>query len=347
MKKYWRRGLLLAAGCFLLFGIFFVVVPPLVAAGFPLEHDAFVQVQKKLNPSVVIIETRGEKGLGSGTGFIVDKDGTIVTNHHVVGGTDEVYVLTSDGKRHAAKVLGFDAAVDIAILHVGFTPETTVIPASFGDSDALEVGEWVVAIGNTLGFGIHVTAGIVSAKGTDVLVRKLGDKEVLPPISFIHHSASINQGNSGGPLVNLDGEVVGINTLILSSRGMGGPTAAILNIAVPGNYARDLLPFLKRGEAPRQGWIGLSVATPFPEDYDLWRIPKGTQGIIVTQVAPGGPAAKAGIQLNDFIVSVGGRTAENPKQFAWLVQNARGRTLFTLYRQGMKKDITVSVGTKP
>lgn len=231
---------------------------------------------------------QGFKQQSLGSGFVIDEKGYIVTNHHVIETADEIQVRLNDGKEYDAEIVGRDPNTDLALIRVS-TP--TALPAvQFGDSDRLEVGQWVVAIGNPFGLEHTVTAGIVSAKG-----RVLGSG---PYDDFIQTDASINPGNSGGPLINLEGKVVGINTAIVSNaQGIG--------FAVPINLAKGIIKQLKqRGEVIR-GWLGVAIQDISPEMADYHGI-EGKSGVLVTEVFTGDPAALSGMRARDVITSVNG-----------------------------------------
>jgi serine protease Do len=222
-----------------------------------------------------------QKSLGSG--FIVDREGYIVTNNHVVENADEIKVKLSNEKEFEAKIVGRDPKTDLALIKIKGSSD--LHPLRLGDSDALKVGSWVVAIGSPFGLEQTVTAGIVSAKG-----RTIG---ASPYDNFIQTDASINPGNSGGPLINTNGEVVGINTAIVAS-GQG------IGFAIPVNMAKDVMPQLKdRGKVTR-GWIGVSIQEVTPELAKSFGL-KEKKGALVAQVFKDGPAEKAGIRQGDII----------------------------------------------
>jgi serine protease Do len=265
-----------------------------------------------------------------GTGFIIDKDGFILTNNHVVEKADEIKVKFSDEKEMIAKVIGRDPKTDIALIKVESDKSFTPLP--MGDSDKLDVGEWVVAIGNPFGLGNTVTAGIVSAK-----YRHLGAGSYD---NFIQTDASINPGNSGGPLLNTSGEVIGINTAIFSQSG----GSIGIGFAIPINMAKDLLPQLKKGKVVR-GWLGVMIQKITPdlkEKLDL----KDDKGALVADVSAGGPAAKAGIQRGDVIVAFDGKPVKDSTDLPYMVgSTAVGKSVAVdLLRKGQKKTFQVKIG---
>ena len=223
---------------------------------------------------------------GQGSGFIIDSNGTILTNYHVVDGMDKVVVTLSDGKSYDAKVVGKDQKSDVAVIKIDAGRELPA--ATLGDSDRLEVGEWVMAVGNPFGLDHSVTSGIVSAKG-----RNIG---AGPYDNFIQTDASINPGNSGGPLINLRGEVVGINTAIFSQSG--GNIG--IGFAIPTNSVKELLPQLRDKGKVVRGFIGTSIQKVTPEIADSLGL-KQTRGALVSEVIKGGPAERAGIKTGDII----------------------------------------------
>ena len=249
-------------------------------------------------------ERFSERSLGSG--FIIDKQGFILTNNHVVEKAEEILVKLSDESEFKAKIVGNDPKTDIALIKIDAKKELPSAP--LGDSDALEVGEWIVAIGNPFGLDNTVTSGIVSAKG-----RHIG---AGPYDNFIQTDASINPGNSGGPLINLHGEVVGINTAIYSETG----GSIGIGFAIPINLAKQLLPQLKdRGKVTR-GFVGVSIQRVTPAIANSLGL-KETQGALVAEVTPKGPADSAGVKTGDVIVSFDDRDIKDANDLPGLVAN--------------------------
>jgi serine protease Do len=236
-----------------------------------------------------------------GSGFIVDNDGFIVTNNHVVENADKIKVKLNNGKELEAEVVGKDPKTDIALLKLKKSHDLRIL--QLGDSDTLKVGEWVVAIGSPFGLEHTVTAGIVSAKG-----RVIGSG---PYDDFIQTDASINPGNSGGPLVNLRGEVVGINTAIVSR---GGGNVGI-GFAIPINMARDIIEQLKVSGSVTRGWLGVSIQDLTPELAEYYGL-KEAKGALVGEVFEGDPADKAGIKAKDVIVEVDGKAVEDSRDLS-------------------------------
>jgi serine protease Do len=225
-----------------------------------------------------------------GSGFIIDKDGYIITNNHVVQGADEIKVKLADGREFKARVIGRDAKTDLALIKISsFFKNLPTLP--LGDSDKMRVGDWVLAIGNPFGLEETVTQGIISATG-----RVIGSG---PYDNFLQTDAPINPGNSGGPLINLKGQVIGINSAIIAS-GQG------IGFAIPSNMAKNIIAQLKEKGKVVRGWIGVSVQTVTPAIAQSFGL-KEARGALVSEVVAGGPAAAAGIQRGDIIISFDGR----------------------------------------
>ena len=231
-----------------------------------------------------------------GSGFIIDADGSILTNNHVVENAQKIVVKLSNDQEYEAKVIGRDAKTDMAVIKID--AKTALSAASLGDSDGLEVGEWVVAIGNPFGLDSTITSGIVSAKG-----RHIGQG---PYDNFIQTDASINPGNSGGPLINLRGEVIGINTAIFSRTGgnMG------IGFAIPINLAKELLPQLRGKGKVTRGYLGVLIQKVTPDIAESLGMERG-YGALVANVSKDGPAEKAGVKVGDVIVEFDGKEVKD------------------------------------
>ncbi len=267
----------------------------------------------------------------AGSGFIISKDGLIVTNNHVVEGAKEVTVTLASKEEYPAKVIGRDPKTDIALLKI--EPKGTLPVAALGDSDRLRVGDWVVAIGNPFGLNNTVTAGIVSAKG-----RVIG---AGPYDDFIQTDASINPGNSGGPLFNLQGEVVGINTAII-------PNGQGIGFAVPVNLAKGLLPQLEaKGEVTR-GYLGVNIQALTPELAKSLNL-KDKKGALVADVTKGSPAEAAGIKRGDVIIGFDGKEIAEMHSLPPLVAATPiGKEVpVTILRTGADQILRVTVGRMP
>jgi len=271
------------------------------------------------------------KRQGTGSGFIIQKDGVILTNNHVVENAQQITVTLSDKEQYKAKVLGRDPKTDLAVLKI--EPKSDLPAVSLGNSDALRVGDWVMAIGNPFGLTNTVTTGIVSAKG-----RTIG---AGPYDNFIQTDASINPGNSGGPLFNLAGEVVGINTAIYSQSG--GNIG--IGFAIPVNLVKSLVPQLETKGTVSRGWLGVSVQPVTPELARSFGL-KQAQGALVGDVMAEGPAKKAGIQRGDVIVSFDGKKVVDSATLPMLVASAPiGKTVpLEIIRSGKMTTVDVKIG---
>ncbi len=265
-----------------------------------------------------------------GSGFIIDKDGYILTNNHVVEKTDEINVKLADERVFKAKIIGRDPKTDLALIRIESDSPLEALP--LGDSDKLDVGDWVVAIGNPFGLGNTVTAGIVSAK-----YRHLGAGSYD---NFIQTDAPINPGNSGGPLLDTAGEVIGINSAIFS--GSGGSIG--IGFAIPVNMARDLLPQLKKGRVIR-GWLGVMIQKISPDLKDKLDL-KDLKGALVADVTSGGPADNAGIRRGDVIVSFDGREIKEMNDLPFLVASTPVDKVVEVgvVRGGGKKAFQATIG---
>lgn len=225
-----------------------------------------------------------------GSGFIIDKDGFIITNNHVVEGADEIKVKLADGREFKAKVVGRDPKTDLALIKISSTFKN--LPTiTLGDSDKMRVGDWVLAVGNPFGLEHTVTQGIISATG-----RVIGSG---PYDNFLQTDAPINPGNSGGPLVNLKGEVIGINSAI-------NPAGQGIGFAIPSSMAKTIIPQIKEKGKVVRGWIGVSVQSITPEMAQAFEL-KDTSGALVSEIVSGSPADSAGIKRGDVIVSFDGK----------------------------------------
>ncbi len=267
-----------------------------------------------------------QKSLGSG--FIIDRSGYIITNNHVIEKAQSIKVKLSDGKEFDAEVIGRDAKTDIALIKINAKHDLPVV--TLGDSDKLEVGDWVVAIGNPFGLETTVTAGIVSAKG-----RVIG---AGPYDDFIQTDASINPGNSGGPLFNLNGDVVGINTAIVSG-GQG------IGFAIPINMAKELLPQLKTKGKVARGWLGVVIQKVTPEIAKNFGLSE-SEGALVSDVVEQGPSDKAGIKRGDVIVFFDGKKIKEMDQLPRYVGYTEigKKVKVGLIRDGKKVEVDVIIG---
>jgi serine protease Do len=266
-----------------------------------------------------------------GSGLVIDKDGYIVTNHHVVKDADTITVIFYDETEAEAKVIGKDPKTDLALIKVDVNRELP--EAKLGDSDTLRMGDWVLAIGNPFGLKYTLTAGIVSAKGREIGAGPYDD--------FIQTDASINPGNSGGPLINMKGEVVGINTAIIAG-GTG------IGFAIPINVARDLLPQLREKGRVSRGWLGVYIQRVTPELAQTFGLDRA-KGALVSEVTRGGPAEGSGLEHGDIIVEFNGRPVDQFNDLPRMVAAAPPgeKVTLTVLRKGKEKTIKVKLGELP
>ena len=245
------------------------------------------------------------KASSLGSGFVIKKNGIVVTNNHVIANADDIVVIVNN-KEYDAKVLGADPYADVAVLQI--ESKETFTPVQFGDSDKARVGDWVVAIGNPFGLGGTVTSGIISARNRDINLTRYDD--------FIQTDASINQGNSGGPLFNLDGQVIGINTAILSPSG----TSSGIGFAIPANAASNIInQLIKFGETKR-GWLGVRIQQVTKEIAEVQQL-KEPNGALIAGVSEGSPAEKSGIKPGDIILEFDGKKIKTMRNLPKIVAN--------------------------
>mgnify|MGYP003571043401 FL=1 len=266
-----------------------------------------------------------------GSGFVIDPDGIIITNNHVIEQADEIKVNFSDGTTLAAEVLGSDPKTDVAVLKV--KPDSALPFVKMGDSTKARVGDWVVAIGNPFGLGGTVTAGIISAINRDINAGPYDD--------FIQTDASINRGNSGGPLFNLEGEVIGVNTAIISPSG----GSIGIGFSVPSATAMPVIEQLKEYGETRRGWLGVRIQTVTDEIAESLGMDEA-KGALVAEVTPGGPAEEAGIQAGDVILDFNGNDVPSMRDLPRIVADTKiGKEVeTTVLRGGDKVTLDVTVG---
>jgi len=278
-----------------------------------------------------------ERAQSLGSGFVLDVSGVVLTNNHVVAGADEVVVKLSDDRQLAARVVGSDPATDVAVVKID-KPPANLSAVTLGNSDRLRVGDYVVAIGNPLGLGQTVTMGIVSAKN-----RAIGDKLAdLDPRyqDFIQTDAAINQGNSGGPLFNFKGQVIGINSAIIN------PGVAMnVGFAIPINLARQIADQIRQTGTVARGYLGVGGEDFTPERAAELKVPF-TPGALVNVVGPGTPAEAAGLRPNDVIVEIGGRPIDSYRRLPVVVAALRpGEKAAVVYlRGGRRIETPVTIG---
>jgi len=306
--------------------------------------DSFADLAEKLMPSVVNISTTQtiktntnplpfqfppgspfeemfkdynkpteRKASSLGSGFIINKNGTIITNNHVINNAEDIVVRVG-AKEYKAKVLGADPYSDLAVLKIDTNEKFT--PVKFGNSDKARVGDWVVAIGNPFGLGGTVTSGIISARNRDINLTRYDD--------FIQTDASINQGNSGGPLFNLDGDVIGINTAIIAP-GQSGSIG--IGFAIPANAASNVITQLIQYGETKRGWLGVRIQQVTKEIADVEKL-KNTKGALVASVGEKSPAEKAGLKAGDIILKFDGKNVDTMRALPKLVSNTEvGKTV--------------------
>ena len=331
----------------------------------PVGTNLIVEIAKKQNPAVVFVTSKTKfqpakgntppnrnpfgqfgpygkpghpqppaPGGGSGTGFIIDKEGYILTNHHVVDNADVIKITLDNEKEFEAELIGSDSKTDIALLKiVKQTGDNTEFPyLALGNSSDVEVGEWVVAIGNPFGLDHTVTTGVVSAKA-----RNIG---AGPYDEYIQTDASINPGNSGGPLLNMSGDVIGINTAIFSRTG--GNVG--IGFTIPINMASDILEELKKDGRVTRGWLGVMIQKITPELAETFKL-SDSLGALVNDVVPNGPAARGGLKRGDVIVKFNGKqivSVDNlPKQVAAVEPGKSVKV--EIVRDGNKKSLDVTI----
>ncbi len=283
-------------------------------------------------------QTRPRTLQSLGSGVIIDKEGYILTNNHVIKDVDEVTVTLLNGTTYNAKVVGADSETDVGLLKID--PEEPLIPIPLGDSDAIVAGDWVMAIGNPFGFGHTVTVGVVSATRRS----KVMSPDELPYQDFIQTDASINPGNSGGPLLDIHGRLIGINTVIASRTGQ----SAGIGFAIPINMVKPLLPDLKEKGTVIRGWMGVSIQSITKDLADTLKLGT-TEGALVAEVVEKGPAEEAGIQAGDIIVEFDGVKIRDQNHLSQLVasQPVGKKVKVDILRKDKKKSVTLHVGTRP
>jgi serine protease Do len=337
------------------------VVPPGAAQERPAS---FADLAERLSPAVVNISTsqtvqaqnrpapniprgspfedmfrdffeRGQRGprqvSSLGSGFVIDPDGIVVTNNHVIENADEVVVNFADGTQLPAEIIGRDPKTDLAVLKV--KPEAPLPAVEFGSSDRMRVGDWVIAIGNPFGLGGSVSAGIISARNRDINAGPYDD--------FIQTDAAINRGNSGGPLFNLAGEVIGVNTAIISPSG----GSIGIGFAVPSDLARSVVAQLREFGETRRGWLGVRIQSVSPEIADSLGL-KEVQGALIADVTADGPAQKGGILPGDIVLKFDGKPVAAMRDLPRIVADtAVGKKApVEVWRKGERRTVSVEVG---
>jgi serine protease Do len=268
---------------------------------------------------------------GAGSGFIIDPSGIIVTNNHVAGQADKILVSMADGTELPAKLIGTDELTDIAVIKVSAPRPLPFV--TWGSSAAMEVGDWVIAAGNPFGLGGSVTAGIVSGRGRDIGASAFDD--------YLQIDAPINPGNSGGPIFNSDGEVVGVNTAIVSPNG-GGSVG--IGFAVPSDVASRIATELRARGSVERGWLGVSV-----QDLDPPAGKRRAAGVAIAGVDRSGPAARSGIRAGDIVTAVNGQPVDSSRSLIQAIAAVPpgGSASITVHRGNRDMDVPVTVGRRP
>jgi serine protease Do len=269
-----------------------------------------------------------------GSGFIIDAAGFVVTNNHVIENADEITVITHDNEEHKAKLIGTDEKTDLALLKIEAGKPLPFV--KWGNSDDTRIGDWVLAIGNPFGLGGSVTAGIVSARQRDINAGPYDD--------FLQTDASINRGNSGGPMFNMDGEVVGINSAIYSPSG----GSVGIGFAIPSNLAKPIIDQIREFGHPRRGWIGVRIQSVSPDLAEGLKLP-GAKGALVASVTPGGPAEQAGIKQGDVVLKFDGRDVTEMRGLPRIVAETPVQKTVdvVVWRKGKEVNLTAKVGEYP
>jgi serine protease Do len=274
------------------------------------------------------------KRIALGSGFIIDPEGHIVTNNHVVGDASKVEVTLQDGSKYTAKTVGRDPRTDLAVLKIDAGKPLPYV--SFGNSDAAEIGDWVVAVGNPFGLGGSVTTGIISARGRDIHAGQFDD--------FLQIDAPINRGNSGGPTFNLNGQVIGINTAIYSPNG----GSVGIGFAVPSNVANTVVAALEKGGKVERGWLGVQIQEVTPTIAASLGL-KNDHGALVAMVTPDSPGAAAGLKQGDVILAFNGNDVAKMRDLPHFVAaDAPGsKATLTVWRDGKQSEVDLKLGEMP
>src|SRR6056300_1931218 len=343
MRSYWNSKKIFLV---ILISVFFISTTSIFAKTVPAS---FADLAEKLMPSVVnisatrVVETRPQsqfpfqfppgspfeeffkefnqqqapqkrKSTALGSGFVISEDGVVITNNHVIQGAEGILVRFTDDKEYEAKLVGTDPVSDIAVLKINSKEKFKPVP--LGDSSKARVGDWVLAIGKPFGLGGTVTAGIISARNRDINLTRYDD--------FIQTDASINQGNSGGPLFNMDGDVVGINTAIIAPNQSG---SIGIGFAIPSNAASSVIDQLVKFGETKRGWLGVRIQEVTKEIADVEKL-KNTEGALVASVGEKSPAEKAGLQPGDIILKFDGQKIDTMRTLPKLVSRTEvGKTV--------------------
>lgn len=300
-----------------------------------IKLPAFSQLAKEAKNSVVSIEVGKEENPrwldGMGSGFVISDDGYILTNHHVTEDSDQMLVKLADGREFEADLVGSDPETDLSLIKI---PASELRPFEFGSVEGAEVGSWVVAIGAPFGFEQTVTAGIISAKG-----RSVGEQYV----PYIQTDVAINVGNSGGPLINMDGKVIGVNSKIISTDG----GSVGLSFAIPIDLAVDVVNQLKNHGKVKRGFLGVGyveVTRRVAREFDLEK----NRGALISQVSRNSPASKGGLKEGDIVTAVDGKEIVNYTELPFLIGRLRPgmETELSIIRNGQMKKVKLVIGSR-
>lgn len=334
------------------FFVMFALMAGLYWPALTLAHNSFSPIVKSERKKVVHISTSAKAGTQTsdplmerffgpqperrsnalGSGFVYSSDGFIVTNNHVIEQAEKIEVTLYDGRSFEAKVIGTDPMTDLALIKIQDAPHLPAV--KLGNSDDLEVGDWVLAIGNPLGLDYTVTAGIISAKGRDIFGGTAYGQ-------FIQTDAAINPGNSGGPLFDVDGKVVGINTAIAQGQGLG--------FAIPISLAEKILQQLKLHGKVERGWLGVSIQTLSEDLAESFGLSARIKGVVVTSVGEGSPAEKGGLKQGDVIIQLNGQVVDKTTKLQQLVAESLpgSKVSMKVYRDRRQIDLDLTLGRRP
>ncbi|MBI3964941.1 MAG: trypsin-like peptidase domain-containing protein [Chloroflexi bacterium] len=328
--------------------------PPPVGQPAVLDDQVVAAVYERVSPGVVGITTTGTRPSddsperGSGSGFIIDTDGHVLTNYHVVEGAQRLQVSLADGTRWRGEVLGRDPASDLAVVRID-APKDKLKPVPLGDSDAVKVGQLAIAIGNPFGFDRTVTVGIVSSVG-----RSLRGRSGRSLTNLIQTDAAINPGNSGGPLLNARGEVVGVNTAI--ENPTGNRVFVGIGLAVPVNSGKRFLPDMLAGKKVNHAWLGIAGMEITPDLAEEQKLP-AKEGVIVNETTKDGPASKAGLKgsgtdagTGDIITAIDGKRVTKVEDIISYLdaKKSPGDTVkLSILREGKEQTVDVQLGEFP
>ncbi|HEX7342631.1 MAG TPA: Do family serine endopeptidase, partial [bacterium] len=330
----------------------------------PEGESPFVAVAAKVRPAVVNITAKKKQGrsrgddffnfgpfrdffphpdiprgvTSGGSGIIVDRDGYILTNNHVVGGASEIKVKDAEGHEYDASIVGSDDQTDVALIKIADAKFSSEQVAELGNSDDIKIGDWAIAIGNPFGLDWTVTVGVISAKGRSNLYIAGGGPTYQ---DFIQTDASINFGNSGGPLVNIRGQVIGVNTAV-NTQGQG------IGFAIPANLAKHIVEQLRSSGQVTRGYLGLVPRDLDDATREALKIERDVKGVFVDQVEDGTPADKGGLKAGDVITQVNGSSVSEATQFRFMIAEAKpgANVTLTVLRDGRTRDMKFELGDR-